>query len=482
MSSHREAPEISKDPVADNTDTYAFVSPDKPDTVTLITNYVPLEGPAGGPNFYSFGDDVLYAIHIDNDGDGKPDVTYSFRFHTTVADEDTFLYNTGPITSISDSTFNVKQFYQVTRVEGTYAQRENWWDYGTRLGSNLACPPCNVGPLSTPNYATLASQAVHSLAGGRTVFAGQRAEGFYVDLGAIFDLGQVRDIDKLHTTFGLKGVTLTNMPGVNATAALNVNSIAIQVPIRDVTRGGWWHSGGWDNKHATIGVWGAAYRQRVRIYDADKGEIVNSGPYRQVSRLGNPLFNEVINPLGQKDQWNSLPPSADKLFAKNVANPELAALLPVLYPGVFPNLAAYNKTGKARADLEAILLTGIPAGIIKGFQNYTGATQADELRLNTAIPPTTKNPSTLGLLGNDPAGFPNGRRVFDDVTSIELKALAGATLPLVDKSYKADAAVADVTGGVTDTGLVYLEAFPYLGTPHDGFYTPDATPPQTPIG
>jgi hypothetical protein len=203
MSSHREAPEISKDPVADSTDVYAFVSPDKPDTVTLIANYIPLQEPSGGPNFYEFGEDVLYAINIDNTGNGEADLSFEFRFRTQVVDEDTFLYNTGPITSISSSAFNRRQFYDVTMVSGRSERT---------LGSGLACPPCNIGPLSTPDYPALAAEAVHSLGGGVTVFAGQRAEGFYVDLGAIFDLGDLRPFEQLHSTFGLP-VKLAAAPG-----------------------------------------------------------------------------------------------------------------------------------------------------------------------------------------------------------------------------------------------------------------------------
>jgi hypothetical protein len=222
-----------------------------------------------------------------------------------------------------------------------------------------------------------------------------------------------------------------------------------------------------------IGVWTTASRRRVRLWDSDHGEDVNVGPFRQVSRLGNPLVNEVINPVGKKDLWNTLPPSDDKLFASYVAHPELAALLPGLYPNVFPNLEKLVKSGKPRADLEAILLTGIPAGIIDGFQNYTGAVQADMLRLNTAIKPS-KKPNILGVIGNDLAGFPNGRRVFDDVVTVELRAIAGATYPLVDKSYKPDAAAKAVTDGLTPSSVKarYLDKFPYLGVPYSGFYNP----------
>jgi hypothetical protein len=450
MSSHREAPEIAKDPVADSTDVYAFVSPDKPGTVTLIANYIPLQSPAGGPNFYEFGDDVLYEIHVDNNGDGQADVSFQFRFRTTVRNPETFLYNTGPIQSLDSPNWNRRQSYDVSMS-------------GRTIGTGLACPPCNIGPLSTPDYTALAAQAVHQLGGGITVFAGQRAEGFYVDLGAIFDLADLRPFEQLHATFGLPA--LQAAPGVNATNNVNVHSIAIQVPVSALTRSG----------HPTIGVWTTASRQRVRLWDADQGENVDSGPFRQVSRLGNPLVNEVLIPLGHKDQWNSLPPSDDKRFAAYVTQPGLAALLPVLYPGVFPNLAALVKSAKPRADLEAIFLTGIPAGLIAGFTNFTGSVLADMLRLNTSVPPTpSAKQSIYGLLGGDAAGFPNGRRVADDVVAIELRALAGVTYPLIDKNFKPDAAAGELTDGLTPASVhaPYLGQFPYLGVPYSGYNEP----------
>lgn len=463
MSSHREAPEISKDPVADSTDVYAFVSPDKPDTVTLIANYVPLQAPAGGPNFYEFGDDVLYEIHIDNDGDGRADVTYQFRFTTELRNENTFLYNTGPIQSLDSPNWNRRQFYTVFRRDGRGNPRQ--------LARRVPCPPCNIGPLSTPNYPALANAAVRDLGGKRKVFAGQRAEGFYVDLGAIFDLLDPRPFADAHEHFGLAKFP-TSGPGVNATKNLNVHSIALQIPITDLTRNGW-RGRDVNDARATIGVWTTASRQRVRMLDTDRNNTWSTGPFRQVSRLANPLFNEVIVPMGRKDFWNTQSPDGDSRFAKFVANPELAALLPPLFPGVFPNLDVLNKSGKPRTDLLAILLTGIPAGLIPGFQNFTGKTQADLMRLNTAIPPSAK-PSIFGLLGGDLAGFPNGRRVFDDVVAIELRAVAGATYPLVDNTFTPDPAAAQVDDGVTPDNLdiPYLDRFPYLGMPHSGFTNP----------
>jgi hypothetical protein len=461
MSSHREAPEISKDPVADSTDLYAFVSPDNPGTVTLIANYIPLQEPAGGPNFYEFGDDVLYEIHIDNNGDSRADITYQFTFSTRLTTPTSFLYNTGPIHSLSDPSWNSKQFYQVTVLEGLQARI---------LGRNLACPPCNVGILSTPDYeANLGRHAVHTLPGKVKVFAGQRAEEFYVDLGSIFDLGNLRPLQEANVY--AKAAGLKSAPGVNTTDRLNVHSIAIQVPISQLTVPG----------HPTIGVWTTASRQRARVLGTLGERAVLSGPFSQVSRLGNPLFNEVIVPLGQKDYWNTQQPVKDKQFAPLVANPELASLLPVLYPGAFPHLAALDAARTARADLEAILLTGIPSGLIDGFTNFTGPVQADMLRLNTSIRPTPSDSgtfSTLGLIGGDPAGFPNGRRVTDDVVTIELRAIAGAVYPLVDPSYVVDTVVPDVTDGLTGANVTNqpLTVFPYLGVPYDGYDNPPPPP------
>jgi hypothetical protein len=492
MSSHREAPEISQDPVADSTDVYAFVSPDRPDTVTLIANYVPLQAPDGGPNFYQFGDDVLYEIKVSHGGNGASEISYQFRFKSVVENPNTFLYNNGPIAikngRLDTSAWNRRQFFSVTRVDpnGT----------STVLATNLACPPCNIGPLSTPDYAAssagpdaLTQNFIFPLPTGETVFAGQRAEGFYVDLGTIFDLGDLRPIASAHNTFGLNAM-LKNMPGVNSTAAVNVHSIAIQVPKARLTVDG---SNPTDATQASsvIGVYTTASRQRVRMYDPN-GKSSVTGPYVQVSRLGNPLFNEVLVPLARKDQWNASAPSGDSAYAAGVANPELGQLLPVLFTPNFPNLDAYNKQiaagSKSRADLVAILLTGIPAGVVAGFQNYTGATQADLLRLNMAVAPTTTNPNNLGLVAGDAAGFPNGRRVFDDVTNIELKAVAGLTIPLVDKSFTPDKAVGIVDQGLTSSAtdttakgsVQYLTSFPYLGTPHSGYYTPSATPAAVP--
>ncbi len=461
MSSHREAPEISKDPVADNTDVYAFVSPDHPDTVTILANFIPLQGADGGPNFYEFGDDVLYEIHIINQNDNTSGVTYQFRFHTKITNPDTFLYNTGPISAIDDHVHWTRpQFYSVTRVV-----KDGGKERAHELRKGLACPPVNVGTRSTPHYAhTFTHAAVHGLGAGRRVFAGQRAEGFHVDLGSIFDLGALRPFQNLHLIPSAAAV------GRNGGRSLNVHTIALQLPIGDVTRDGTVPTNP-THRNAVIGVYASASRRHSTVRNGAKGDV-NSGGWVQVSRLGNPLFNEVIVPMSEKDKWNALPPSADAAFAKYVQHPELAKLLPVLYPGVFDNLAAYHKP---RIDLAATLLTGIPNGIIPGFQNFTGPNPADLLRLNVAIPPSG-SPSPYGLLGNDLAGFPNGRRVTDDIVAIELRAVAGATIPLVDPSYTADGAASVLVDGTSDDNRVFLDHFPYLGNPNSGSEVMPGTP------
>ncbi len=360
-----------------------------------------------------------------------------------------------------------------------------------------------MGPLSTPDYAAaLALPAVQSFRAGRysgTVFAGQRAEGFYVDLGAVFDLGGLRPFEGAHL-----GGMLQGMPGVNSTAAVNVHSLALQIPIEQLTATRSVPSRTTD-RDAVIGVWTTASRQKARVR-ADDGNWWSSGPFAQVSRLGNPLVNELLIGIGDKDRWNTSPPTADgTTFGGYFANPLLGRLLPSLYSGVFPNLAAYNSAhstmntlaGPARPDLVAVLLTGIPQSVLaaKGLAgavpptNVGGPAVADMLRLNVAQAPT-QNPNIFGYLGADPAGFPNGRRVFDDVATIELRAVAGATLPLV-ASYTPDGAVGSIGSDPTKVisfGLTdgndptangtehYLPEFPYLGTPYSGYYTPSATP------
>jgi hypothetical protein len=435
-SSHREAPLISQDPEADNTDLYAFVSPDRPNTVTIIANYIPLEEPAGGPNFNAFGDDVLYSINIDNTGDGEDDINYQFRFKTRVRNPNTFLYNTGPITSLGDSDWNMPQTYSVTRVKGGSSKK---------LGDNLSTPPVNVGPRSTPNYADLAEDAVHTIDGGIKVFAGQRDDPFYVDLGSVFDLAGLRPFNPAHI------IPLPQAKGVDDVSGFNTHTIAIQIPISQLTG---------PHGEKTIGIYASALRQKTRVL-RDDGGIDNSGPFVQVSRLGEPLINEVIIPLGKKDFWNRSDPADDSQFANFYLNPEVTGLENGLYPPL-DDASATNRT-----DLVAILLTGVPG------LNFTGSAQADLLRLNMGIAPTAAvgKGKRLGVLDGDLAGFPNGRRLEDDIVDIELRALAegygsflNGLLGLPNRSPNNT-----LGDGVDKNDLPLLKRFPYVGTPHQGY-------------
>ncbi len=341
-------------------------------------------------------------------------------------------------------------------------------------------PPCNVGIRSTPNYPALADSAIYDVGNGIKVFAGQRLDGFYVDLGSIFDLGALRPFQNLHL------IPTPATDGINALRSFNVHTLAIQVPIAKLAPSGRAPKDPMA-KDATIGVWASASRRKATLRDGDRR--VDVGPFVQVSRLGNPLFNEVVVPIGRKDEWNSRDPYRDADFATYVKKPELAALLPVLYPGVFPNLAALTAD---RADLVAILLTGFPAGIVPGFQNYTGPVLADQLRLNMADP-AGRRAERLRHPRRRPRRLPERAPRPDDVVTIELRAIAGATYPLVDPTFTPDGAAALVNDGTQVLGDVsYLDRFPYLDHPvsgydvaaaagHDGMSGPTTTTTTRPL-
>jgi Domain of unknown function (DUF4331) len=438
-SSHREAPLISGDPLADNTDTYVFRSPDRPDTVTFVANWIPLEEPAGGPNFYKFGDDVKYTINVDNNGDAVDDIVYEFRFQTRVLNSKTFLYNTGPITSLHDPDFNIRQSYSVARVE--HGRR-------TVVASGLATPPVNIGPRSTPNYPALANAAVYNLKGGSKVFAGQRDDPFFVDLGSVFDLLGLRPLNPAHL------IALPKARGVDGLGGFNVHTVALQVPIAQLTHDHKPLSGA-NDPNAVIGVYSTSLRRQVRVLSASGGTPRQSGPWVQVSRLGNPLVNEVVIPIGKKDRFNASEPVNDAQFLPFVQNPEPARLIPVLYPGV-------KVPAPPRKDLVATFLTGIP-----GLNQPPHVHPAELIRLNMAIPPTPfAKQDPLGLLAGQLDGFPNGRRLADDASDIELRALAGGT-PFTPAFNHPPNNI--LTDGVQANDLPFLSTFPYVATPHQGY-------------
>ena len=449
-SSHREAPVISEDPTADNTDVYAFVSPDRPNTVTLVANYIPLEEPAGGPNFNQFAEDVLYELKVDNDGDGRGDVSYRFEFDTRTRNGTTFLYNTGPIDSLSDIDWNRPQTYKVTRVKNGRA---------TVLGRNLKTPPVNIGPRSTADYAALMQAAVEELPGGIKSFAGQSDDPFYVDLGSVFDLAGLRPFNPVHV------IPLNTEDGVDGVGGFNTHAIVLQVPIQHLTRDGEMHDA--DDPEAVIGVYATASRQRVQVIGSN-GQRRDSGNWVQVSRLAEPLINEVVIPLADKDRWNAEDPRDDSQFAQYYKRPELTRLANLLYPA----LDDAPETG--RGDIAAILLTGVPG------LNFTGPTKADLIRLNTAIPPSgpVGTGNRLGLLAGEFAGFPNGRRLEDDVVDIELQALTCGYGPVVGPIVEslgfcagnANRSPNNVLGdGVDANDRPFQTSFPYVPVPHQGY-------------
>lgn len=455
-SSHAEAPLISMDRYADNTDVYAFRSTEAGRTgfATIIANFIPFQDPSGGPQFFRFDDTVLYEIHVDNDGDGIDDVTYQFNFTTQIVNSNTVLGHTtlngdGIISSLTDPDYNMPQTYTVRRIDRRSGRR------GQLIGSGLRTPPSNVGPRTTPNYETaLGSQAIYNLSNGGKVFCGQRDEGFFIDVGAVFDGLAFRSI-------GASG-------GVDTLRGFNVNSIAIEVPISDLTRSQAVPASS-TSTDAVVGIYSTASRRSTRVLSA--GTQSYSGDFQQISRLGNPLVNEVVIPLGLKDAFNSLAPTGDAIAVPFVLDPELPKLIQTIFAayGDFNgNKANITIPPAPRNDLAQIFALGIPVNAITG-PTYTteiaGTNGPHEyLRLNLGIAPST-TPSRLGLLGGDVAGFPNGRRVFDDVVDIELRAVLGGTPFTPAFNIAPNNAIGD---GVSANEQPFLTRFPYLASPNQG--------------
>jgi Domain of unknown function (DUF4331) len=411
-SSHREAPLIAGDPQVDNTDVYAFVSPDSTGDVTLIANWIPFEEPNGGPNFYPFAPDAHYDINIDNKGGATANITYRWTFTSHYRSSSTFLYNTGVVNSINDTTLNFYQTYNLEKIINGGAP--------VTIVSNAPVAPSNVGTASMPNYATLRDQAITSIPTGGKTFAGQADDPFFLDL-RVFDL--------------LYGANLKEV-GHDTLAGYNVNSIALQIPKTELALGG--------DASNIIGIWSTTERQSLTLNP--DGTRTPSGNFVQVSRLGNPLVNEVVVPVGSKDKFNASQPSGDSQFAPGVMDPEVPKLIQSIY-----NIPA---PAAPRNDLVAVFLTGV-----QGLNKPPSVTPSEELRLNMSIPPAA-SPNRLGVVGGDKAGFPNGRRLNDDVVDIELQALEGVLLP------NHPAAVDTLGDGVNNNDAAFGTSFPYLALPH----------------
>ncbi|HKQ56649.1 MAG TPA: DUF4331 family protein [Candidatus Eisenbacteria bacterium] len=428
-SSHSEAPGTTKDRLIDDTDLYAWVAKDAPNAVTFVGNWVPLIEPNSGPNFASFDDDATYYINVDNVGDAQKHIRFEFKFTTTRQTGATFLYNTGVVTSVNDPDLNVRQSYTLTRIDVSGGV-----ETPTVLGSNLPVAPYFVGPVSMPDYQALAQSAIQNLPDGYKVFVGPRDDPFYVDLASLFDLLTIRRPP------GNRG------RGVDGVGGYNVMSIVLQVPKTRLTKDGAAPSAGANNH--IIGIWDTAERLQNRTLNAN-GTVTHSGPEVQVSRLGMPLVNEIVIPLQDKDKFNGSEPANDLAnFAGYVVDPEPARLLTLLYGISVPPTP--------RNDIVAVFATGVA-----GLNQPAGVTPGEMLRLNMAIAPAT-NPKRLGVLAGDLAGFPNGRRLGDDIVDIELRVVAGVLVPGFDNAPNNQ-----LGDGIDSNDRPFLPYFPYVAPPQN---------------
>ena len=430
-SSHREAPLTSAEPPIDQTDLYAFVAPDRPNKVTFVSSWLPFQEPAGGPNFYLWAERTNYDINIDNDGDARADVTFRWRFTTHHRDGGgSFLNNNGVVDSLNDPNLLVYQTYDLWRLrEG----REP-----VRLLNDAKVVPSHVGDASMPTYnADLFDAGTRSFGETNRSWVGQSDDPFFLDL-RVFDLIYGGDFSEA---------------GDDTLAGFNVNTMVLQVN-KDMVRG---------SDGPIIGIWNTASRRSVRVLDAS-GSLSDSGDLVQVSRLGMPLVNEVVVPIAAKDYFNASKPRQDAQFLPQVQDPELPHVVSAVYPSVFPDVpdSDPDTDGVQRSDLISVFLTGVD-----GLNMPAGVRPAEMLRLNLSIDPCTDACSTLGVIGGDTAGFPNGRRLDDDIVDIALRVVMGVLLP--DHDADADG----LSDGVDANDVSFLEAFPYVAYPHSGS---DASP------
>lgn len=435
-SSHREAPRIMLDPAADNTDLYAFTAPDAPGKLTVISNWIPLQNPAGGPYFGKLDPEAHYYVKIDNTGDGVEDVAYRWEFKNEFRIPNSFLYAVPPVNNISDKNLNFVQTYNLYRER----LRNGRIVKDDLIARNVPVAPDNIGPKTIPNYPAVAAQAVKGLPGGGKTFVGPTDDPFFVDLGSIFD---GINIDKP----GRPMIGLGNQGGGNDdVAGFNVHAFALQIPHAEITRDGRPVSDPKDPE-AVVGIWTTTERKAIKV-KRGKTKVV----WKQVSRLGNPLINEVIVPIGGKDKYNATYPKDDaKNFGAGALAPEPARILNALFG------LGIKETG--RTDIVQALLTGIP-GLTQISKN---AVPADTLKFNLGVPPAAKE-NRFGVLANDVAGFPNGRRLADDVVDIELRVIAGALLKPEQGGKQIP-----LGDGVDQNETPFRTTFPYAAQPYSGF-------------
>ena len=440
-SSHREAPGILGDPTADNTDVYAYTADDAPGSLTVVANWIPFEDPAGGPYFGKLDPNARYYVKIDNTGDGREDVAYRWEFKQRFRNPNSFLYAAPTVDSVNDPDINFVQTYDLYKE--TYKQGD--WVRTKQIANGVPVAPDNVGPKTIPNYANVSNGAVKSLAGGGKTFVGPADDAFFIDLGAVFD---GINIDKP----GRPNIGLGNQGGgKDDVAGYNTHSFVLQVPESEVTRDGKKVAGP-KAGNAVVGVWATTERRRMSALAARRSGRKRQGSWVQVSRLGNPLINEVIIPIGQKDKFNRTSPANDAAnFGQFALNPEPARLLNALFG------LGVKETN--RTDIVQALLTGVPGLTQIGSKPAA----ADTLKLNLGVPPAA-SPNRFGVLAGDVAGFPNGRRLADDITDIELRVIAGALLP-ADQGGKQ----IPLGDGVDVNDKPFRSTFPYVALPDSGF-------------
>ncbi len=475
-SSHREAPYILNDPSVDNTDVYAFVSPNDAGKVSMIANWAPFSEPAGGPNFFPWDTTAAYDINIDNDGDAIADIVYRWTFNDvdkrgTVnrgagnGGEGTFLYADGPVTTLTDENLLFRQTYDLVAIT-------DGGETTTALVTDGLVAPSNVGKATIPDYAALREQAVTGTTDGGKSYVGQADDSFFLDL-RIFDLLYGGDLSEV---------------GNDTLSGYNVNTIALELPKELLVAN---NDAG---ANPVIGVWSTTSRQKTRVFaDTNAGpntsptdssdETTDSGNFVQVSRLGNPLVNEVVVPANLKDFFNRSTPDNDAQFLGKVQDPEVPALVELLYKIPNPNKLD-QENAKKRNDLVATFLTGFSEDVFDGT-TFGGLGKgvldanlnsldlnavspkpapAEYLRLNVNVPPTAE-PNRLGAVGGDLAGFPNGRRLADDVVDIELQVLEGI---LIRPEGDLRTAVAGLGDAVNKNDRRFLNTFPFIADPHSG--------------
>ncbi len=489
-SSHREAPLISQDQFADNTDTYAFMSPRNPKRVILAASWIPFEGPEGGPNYFEWGNGVTYNIHVDNDGDAIADFTYALTSRVEIANQETFLYNVGPMTSPKDKDWNRRQYITIKEIseDGSVAT----------LVNDQLTTPTNIGSKSTPNFKGLSRKARFNLTNkGDRIFAyaGQTDDAFWVDL-QVFDLLTLRGQDSPI------GYSKGNNTPVDSVSGFNVHSMVLEIPVKRLKANG----------EPVLGVWATSQRPAMRVLNGPGGlgTLDNSGELIQVSRLGMPLTNELVLPYALKDAFNSIDPTVDaalytgaagadvqRILQSSVEDPEVGRLLCNLYgvplPGDSNNDCSteveIGTLRSGRGDIFDIFLTGMtlandftiqtkkgPVTLPAGFNvnRPANVVPADMLRLNTDITGNlcSRKPSRLGVLGGDACGFPNGRRFIDDIVEIELLAVAGAAYQALDgrdADFSFNPALIDILDdGIDANDVPYQRGFPYMGLAQSG--------------